>query len=69
MKLAKNKADEFLKELSGLSRKHEILVTACSCCDGIHLESLNDPEWEFDLNGAYTSTLEEGEWIWVRWLE
>ena len=39
-KLTPEQIREFLKGLTVLSREHGIVVTACSCCEGINLDPL-----------------------------
>jgi hypothetical protein len=39
----KEKEQEFLRELTALSRKHGILVTGCGCCSSPDLKEVTGP--------------------------
>lgn len=38
-----DRVEEFLKELSELLHKHEVVLTSCGCCGGIGLDSSTAP--------------------------
>ena len=54
---------DFIEDMNRLAKKHKLTVSACSCCDGVHLDELKNPK------GSYTVTKDShnGEWIWFGW--
>lgn len=41
-KITPDEMDEFLRELSALTRKHKITIGGCGCCGSPFLDSLKD---------------------------
>jgi len=54
--------DDFLADMTRLAKKHKIELSACNCCDGIHLDELKNPE-----KGEYTVRKWEGEYFEFGW--
>ena len=54
---------DFLIDMTRLAKKHGIELSACSCCDGIHLDQLKNNSGEYVVE---YDKHEEG-WIWFGW--
>jgi len=55
--------DNFIKELAQLYKKHHIILTACSCCNGISYANIQDYMYaditEDDIIHRWTSNIGE----------
>lgn len=61
--------DDFLRELSALSRKHNIAIGGCGCCSSPWIEPLAnlDPDGHYVLNKGYVGELRyilPGDYYW-----
>ena len=46
--------EKFLEELTELSRKHKIILSACSCCESINAHTIPETEWhKSEFLGSY----------------
>jgi len=54
---------DFLTDMTRLAKKHGIELSACSCCDGIHLDKLKGSKGEYTVE--YDKS--EGGWLWFGW--
>lgn len=53
--LDKDTVDEFIRELSALSKKYRIQIAGCGCCDSPYLLPIQDD----DLPGSYNITIDD----------
>jgi hypothetical protein len=49
------KLEDFLKELTLLTQKYELILGSCGCCDSIYLNKVNpnDPDGYLGSDGHY----------------
>jgi len=62
--LNQERADEFLQELSELTRKHGIVIYGCGCCGSPTLEAFSTVS---PRTGAYNIREKDGEFAYLEW--